>query len=160
MEPSDRRRRDADGSVVDAVTCESRATGDRGAAEVVAAILIAPVIVGLVVALFYLGREVDGRAAVRTAAEAAAQAAARQRDPESAVQAAERTAEEMLGDDSTCMNGPSVVVAVGDFRSGGVVNVDVTCGTRVDDLTFIDASERSFTAHGTAVVDTYRAVRP
>ena len=48
---------------------------DRGAAEVVAAILIAPVVVGFAVLVFFLGRQVDSRASVRTAADSAAQSA-------------------------------------------------------------------------------------
>ena len=54
---------------------------DRGAVEVVASILIAPVVVAFVVLVFFLGRQVDSRASVRVAADSAAQAAARQRDP-------------------------------------------------------------------------------
>ena len=57
------------------------ANSDRGAVEVVASILIAPVVVAFTVLVFFLGRQVDGRASVRVAADSAAQAAARQRDP-------------------------------------------------------------------------------
>ena len=71
---------------------------DRGAAEVVAAIMIAPVVVGFTVLVFFLGRQVESRASVRTAADSAAQAAARQRDPAAADAAARQTAVDMLGD--------------------------------------------------------------
>ena len=47
---------------------------DRGAAEVVASIMIAPVVVGFTVLVFFLGRQVESRASVRTAADSAAQA--------------------------------------------------------------------------------------
>ena len=53
---------------------------DRGAAEVVASIMIAPVVVGFTVLVFFLGRQVESRASVRTAADSAAQAAARLRN--------------------------------------------------------------------------------
>ncbi|MGD9792048.1 MAG: pilus assembly protein TadG-related protein [Acidimicrobiia bacterium] len=133
---------------------------DRGAAEVVASILIAPVVVAFVVLLFSVGRQVESRASVRTAADSAAQAAARQRDPGAADAAARRTAADMLGDSSTCTADPTVVVDVSDFRPGGIVTVDVTCNTRNDDLVAVAAPPRRFTGHGAAVIDTYRAGTP
>jgi hypothetical protein len=133
---------------------------DRGAAEVVASIMIAPVVVGFTVLVFFLGRQVDSRASVRTAADSAAQAAARQRDPAGADAAARQTAMEMLGDSSTCAGGPTVVVDLSDFRPGGIVTVDITCATRDDDLAAVAAPSRRFTGHGAAVIDTYRAGTP
>lgn len=131
---------------------------DRGAAEVVASIMIAPVVVGFTVLVFFLGRQVESGASVRTAADSAAQAAARQRNPTAAEAAARQTAVDMLGDSSTCAGGPTVIVA--DFRPGGIVTVDITCGTRSDDLTAVAAPSKQFTGHGAAVVDTYRAGAP
>ena len=133
---------------------------DRGAAEVVAAIMIAPVVVGFTVVVFFLGRQVESRASVRTAADSAAQAAARQRDPAAADAAARQTAVEMLGDSSTCAGGPTVVVDLSDFRPGGIVTVDITCATGTDDLAAVAAPSRTFTGHGAAVIDTYRAGAP
>ena len=133
---------------------------DRGAAEVVAAILIAPVVVGFAVLVFFLGRQVDSRASVRTAADSAAQAAARQRDPAAADAAARQTAVDMLGDSSTCAGGPTVVVDLSDFRPGGIVTVDISCTTGHADLAAVAAPSRTFTGHGAAVVDTYRAATP
>ena len=133
---------------------------DRGAAEVVATIMIAPVAVGFAVLIFFLGRQVDSRATVRTAADSAAQAAARQRDPATAAAAATQTAAAMLDDTSTCRGGPTVVVDLGDFRPGGIVTVNVTCHTASDDLAAIAAPSRTFTGHAAAVIDTYRAGAP
>jgi Flp pilus assembly protein TadG len=133
---------------------------DRGAAEVVATLLIAPVAVAFVVLVFFLGRQVDSRASLRTAAESAAQAAARQRNPVAADTAARRTATDMLADSSTCQGGPSVAVNVGDFRPGGIVTVDITCTTANTDLSALGAPNRTFTAHSAAVIDTYRAATP
>ena len=133
---------------------------DRGAAEVVAAIMIAPVVVGFTVLVFFLGRQVESRASVRTAADSAAQAAARQRDPAAADAAARQTADDMLGDSSTCAGGLSVVVDLTDFRPGGIVSVDVTCITSDDDLAAVAAPSSAFTGHGAAVIDTYRAGTP
>ena len=133
---------------------------DRGAAEVVASIMIAPVVVGFTVLVFFLGRQVESRASVRTAADSAAQAAARQRTPAAAEGAARQTAADMLGDSSACAGGPTVIVDLSDFRPGGIVTVDITCGTRSDDLTAVAAPSKQFTGHGAAVVDTYRAGTP
>ncbi len=133
---------------------------DRGATEVVASMLIAPVVVAFVVLVFFLGRQVDSRASVRTAADSAAQAAARQRDRVAADAAARSTASEMLKDSSTCAGGPSVVVDLTGFRPGGIVTVDITCATRNEDLTALAAPSRAFTGHGAAVIDTYRADAP
>ena len=133
---------------------------DRGAAEVVASILIAPVVVAFTVLVFFLGRQVDSRASVRTAADSAAQAAARQRTPTAADTAARQTAADMLADTSTCAGGPTVIVDLADFRPGGLVTVNITCRTRSDDLTAVAAPSKHFTGHGAAVVDTYRAGTP
>jgi hypothetical protein len=133
---------------------------DRGSGEVVAVILIAPVVVAFVVLVFFLGRQVDSRAAVRTAAEAAAQAGARQRDPASAAAAARSTVTDMLTDPSTCEGGPDIAVDLTDFRPGGSVRVSVTCQINNGDLTALAPPERRYTGLATAVVDTYRAEEP
>jgi hypothetical protein len=133
---------------------------DRGAAEVVAAIMIAPVVVAFTVLVFFLGRQVDSRASVRTAADSAAQAAARQRTPTAAETAARETVAGMLGDTPTCAGGPTVIVDLADFRPGGIVTVDITCTTRNSDLAAVAAPSKQFTGHGAAVIDTYRAGTP
>ena len=117
-------------------------------------------VVGFTVLVFFLGRQVESRASVRTAADSAAQAAARQRDPTAADAAARQTAADMLGDTSTCAGGPTVVVDLSDFRPGGIVSVDITCTTGNDDLAAVAAPSRTCTGHGAAVIDTYRAGTP
>ena len=133
---------------------------DSGAAEVIAAIMIAPVVVGFAVLVFFLGRQVDSRASVRTAADSAAQAAARQREPAAADTAARQTAIDMLSSSPTCTGGPTVLVDLSDFRPGGIVTVDITCATGRDDLAAVAAPSRTFTGHAAAVIDTYRAGTP
>ena len=54
---------------------------DRGAADALALVLIAPAVIGLAVLVVMLGRSVDSRAQAQSAAEAAAQAAALERSP-------------------------------------------------------------------------------
>ena len=131
---------------------------DHGGAEVVAVILIAPVVVGFVVLLFYLGRQVDSRASVRTSAASAAQAAARQRDAVSAEAAATRTVRETLKDSATCAAGPAVSIDLTDFRPGGIVTVDVTCTIRHDDLAGVSSPRKQFTGHGAAIIDMFKAI--
>jgi len=131
---------------------------DGGGGEVIATILIAPVFVAFVVLVLYLGRQVDSRAAVRTAAETAAQAAARQRSPAAADTAARTTAAAVLTDRSTCATGPQVTVGLDNFHPGGYVTVDVTCTLRTSDLNALAAPARTLRARGMAVIDNYRAI--
>ena len=63
------------------MTPTSSAGRDRGAAEALGLVLIAPVAIGLALLVVFLSRQVDARAQVRTAAESAAQAAAQERSP-------------------------------------------------------------------------------
>lgn len=130
---------------------------DRGAADAVAVALLAPVFVGLAVLVIFLGRQVDSRAQVRTAAEAAAQAAALARDPAGAEQAATATAAAMLVDPDGCAD-PVVAVDLGSFAPGGTVAVTVTCGVSDRGLGLLPAPERRFSATATAAIDPHRAV--
>ena len=63
---------------------------DRGAADALGLVLIAPVMVGLAILVVSLGRGVDSQAQARSAAEAAAQAAVLERNGHDAEQAALR----------------------------------------------------------------------
>jgi Flp pilus assembly protein TadG len=135
----------------------SRRACEQGGAEVIGVVLLAPVVVAVTVVVFFLGRQVDSRAAVRSAAETGAQAAARQRNPTTAATAARNTVTAMLTDHGTCANPPTVNIDVSEFRPGGLVTVDVTCTTNGEDLSAVGGPTRSFTGHATAVIDTYRA---
>lgn len=130
---------------------------DRGASEAVAMIAMAPVVVAFVVLVFFLGRQVDSRAAVRSAAEAAAQSAALQRTPVEAAEAAHRTATDALADVDICAGGPVVEVDLSGFRPGGVVTVTATCMTDDSDLGSLAPPSRTFTGSGSAVIDVFRA---
>lgn len=131
---------------------------DRGAAEVVALMVIAPVVVALVVLVFFTGRQVDARSTVRSAADAAAQAAAQQRSAVGADQAARAAVAVALGgDDTNCSPDPTIDVDLTAFAPGGTVRVTVTCTIDRSDLGGLAPPARSFSATGVAVVDTYRA---
>ena len=131
---------------------------ERGSGEVIAIIVMAPVVLAFAVLVLFLGRQVDSRGSVRSAAEAGAQAAARQRDSVSADSAARRAIGDMLAaSPSTCAGGPTVTVDLAQFQPGGIVTVTVTCSIDRSDLGGLAPPARSFVGVGSAVVDTYRA---
>ena len=109
---------------------------DRGAADALGLVLIAPAVLGLALLVVSLGRGVDARAQVRSAAESAAQAAALERSPHAAGTAAQRAADAMLARSSHC-NDPSVTTTyrpASESTTGpdggvevGVVRVTITC---------------------------------
>jgi Flp pilus assembly protein TadG len=141
---------------VDAV---STAVRDRGAADALGLVLIAPAIIGLALLVIHLGRHVDANAQVRTAAESAAQAAALQRSPGQAVAAATSTATAMLTDPDTCAT-PAVSTDVSRFVPGGSVTVTVACGVSRRGVEPVVRSSSRRAATAVATVDPYRAVLP
>ena len=96
----------------------TRRRGDRGSSDALGAALIAPAAIGLALVILFLGRSVDGRATVQSAAESAAQAAAQERSPAAAIAAAQQVGEAMLVDVTSCSD-PSVAVDTSAFGPGG-----------------------------------------
>jgi Flp pilus assembly protein TadG len=129
---------------------------DRGAADALALVLIAPAVIGLALLVVMLGRSVDGRAQAQSAAEAAAQAAALERSPGTARGAAERVAMAMLVEPDSCAN-PVVRVDTSAFRPGGEVRVTVECHAATRGIQAVQRSTRSFIAQAVAHVDQFRA---
>ena len=129
---------------------------DRGAADALALVLIAPAVIGLALLVVMLGRSVDGRAQAQSAAEAAAQAAALERSPGAARVAAERVATAMLVEPDSCAN-PVVRVDTSAFRPGGEVRVSVECHAVTRGIKAVQRSTRSFVAQAVAHVDEFRA---
>jgi Flp pilus assembly protein TadG len=130
---------------------------DRGAAEALSLVLIAPVVIGLALLVVSLGRGVDARAQVRTAAESAAQAAALERTPSEARAAAERAATAMLVDRDTCAPPPTVVVDTSEFRPGGVVAVTVSCSVSNRGVEVVQPTSGGDSATAWATIEQYRA---
>jgi Flp pilus assembly protein TadG len=136
---------------------------DRGAADALGLVLIAPAILALALLVISLGRGVDAKAQVRSAAESAAQAAALERSPSAAGAAAQRAVESMLANSSTC-DEPTVVTVYpptppsGATVNVGVVRVTVTC--RVSDRG-IEVIRQPYDESVTAVatIDFFRARR-
>lgn len=136
---------------------------DRGAADALGLVLIAPAILGLALLVIALGRGVDARAQVRSAAESGAQAAALERNAGAASAAAQQAVDAMLADSSNC-NDPSVVTvyppppAPSSGINVGVVRVTVTC--RVSDRG-VEVINQPYdeTVTAVATVDFFRARR-
>lgn len=130
---------------------------DRGEANALGLVLIAPLAVALAILILWIGRKVDTDAQVQAASSAAAQAAALQRNPASAVAVARSTAAAMLTDVQACSDGPAVSIDASDFHAGGQVTVVVSCSPRRSDLALSGAAAATFTATSTASIDTYRS---
>lgn len=137
------------------------ATRDRGAAEALGLVLIAPVAIGLAVLVVFLSRQVDARAQVLTAAESAAQAAAQERSPAAAEMAARQVITAMLTDPDTCTS-PTVYVEPREFGPGGLVAVTVSCHVSARGIELLAPSDpespsRRLTVTATATIDLFRA---
>jgi hypothetical protein len=134
---------------------------DRGAAEALGLVLIAPVAIGLALLVVFLSRQVDARAQVRTAAESAAQAAAQERSMATADMVARQVVAVMLTDPDTCVS-PDVDVDVEDFRPGGFVHVTVSCYVSARGIEPIapsdpESASRKHSVTATATIDLFRA---
>jgi Flp pilus assembly protein TadG len=129
---------------------------DSGSADALGAALLAPAAIGLALVILFLGRGVDGRATVQSAAESAAQAAAQERTPSQAVAAAVEVADAMLVDVTSCAD-PAVSVDTSAFRPGGQVAVTVSCTVSAAGLELINPPSSTSTATAFATIDPYRA---
>lgn len=130
---------------------------DRGAADALGLALIAPAALAVAFVIVFLGRGVDSRATVQSAAESAAQAAAQERSPAAAVVAAEQVTAAMLVDRATCAE-PTVSVDTSAFGPGGRVSVTVSCSVSTAGLELIDPPNHGpMTATAFATIDPLRA---
>ena len=134
---------------------------DRGAAEALGLVVIAPAAIGLALLVVFLGRSVESEAQMRTAAEAAAQAAALERTHSAAVVAAERLVDEMLVNDDTCRRDDRMVRVPdepgrGVGMSAGLIEVTVTCTMSNRGVESISGT-RTESATAYATVDRFRA---
>lgn len=129
---------------------------DRGSSDALGMALIAPAAIALALVILFLGRAVDGRATVQSAAESAAQAAAQERTPAEAVLAAREVGEAMLVDVTSCSD-PSLSVDTTAFGPGGSVSVTVSCSVSGAGLELIDPPSSTSTATAFATIDPFRS---
>lgn len=135
---------------------------DRGAADALGLVLIAPVAIGLAVLVVALGRGVDARAQVRSAAAAGAQAAALERNGSDAERAATEVITAMLVDDDACLE-PDVSVVFpsvpepGSGTAFGTVEVTVRCDVSDRGLELVQTAGRDEVFTAAASVDFFRA---
>lgn len=133
-----------------------RCTGDCGSTDALGAALLAPAAIGLALVILFLGRGVDSRATVQSAAESAAQAAAQERTPAGARSAAEQVGAAMLVDATSCSS-PLVEVDTSQFGPGGRVAVTVSCTVSGAGLELIDPPTSGSIATAFATIDPFRA---
>ena len=131
-------------------------TRDRGAADALALVLIAPVCVGFALLVVSLGRSVESHSETQAAAESAAQAAALERSAGAAVAAAEDVVTAMLTNPDTCGD-PGVVVDTSDYRAGGSVAVTITCVASNRGVEVVQPGGREFSTRAVARIDQFRA---
>lgn len=134
----------------------TRPQRDRGAADALGLVLIAPAVIGLALLVVSLGRSVESRSETQAAAESAAQAAALERSPADARAAAQRAVDAMLTNADTCGT-RDVVVDTSDFRAGGRVSVTVTCFASDRGVEVVQDGAREFSTTATARIDRFRA---
>jgi Flp pilus assembly protein TadG len=132
-------------------------TRDRGAADALGLVLIAPVVVALALLVVSLGRSVESRSETQSAAESAAQAAALERSPSAARAAADDVVEAMLTNADTC-GSPVVDVDTSEFRPGGRVAVTVTCSASNRGVEVVQPDAREHSTRAVARIDQFRAV--
>lgn len=134
-----------------------RLRGTTGSSDALGLALLVPAAIGLALVIVFLGRGVDARATVQSAAESAAQAAAQERSVPAAVAAAEEVGRAMLVDPTSCSS-PSISVDVSAFRPGGQVAVTVSCTVSSDGLELINPpASGATTATAFAAIDPFRA---
>jgi len=135
---------------------------DRGAADALGLVLIAPAVMGLALLIIALGRGVDAKAQVRSAAESAAQAAALERNPGAADAAAQRAADTILSDSTNCNRPLAEVRFIAPTGTSGVrvdmVEVTITCEVSNRGVEVI-TQPYTETVSAVATIDHFRARR-
>ncbi|WP_051710286.1 TadE/TadG family type IV pilus assembly protein [Streptomyces sp. NRRL S-350] len=117
-------------------------------------VIIAPVLMLLILFLITFGQITHARSTLDGTARDAARAGALQRDYQSAVNAATRSAQADAG--RTCADGRIKVSAGGNFEPGGLFTITVSC--EVKGLAMLGSTVRDISATAAAPLDVYRRV--
>ncbi|MFG3258091.1 TadE/TadG family type IV pilus assembly protein [Streptomyces sp. NPDC048172] len=116
-------------------------------------VILAPVMMLFILVLVAFGQLVDGRGQVDGAARDAARAGSLQHGDFGVAEAAARDAAEATLQD-TCANGVEVQ-AGGDYRSGGIFTVEVSCKVRGLGMLGLDIG-KTITGKSSSPIDPYR----
>lgn len=134
---------------------------DRGAADALSLVLIAPFAIGLAILVVVLGQRVESQAQLRTAAEAAAQAAALERDELDARRAAEDVARAMLVNPGTCsdldVRPPELRVDDAIGTTVGTWSVTIFCTVPNEGVRGVVREPVTLSATAFATVDMFRS---
>ena len=131
---------------------------DRGAADALGLVVLAPFVIGLALVVVWVGRSVDVDAQLRTAAEAAAQAAALERNHAAGAAAARRVVAAMLTERAECSSVRTIVPERSDVgMRSGVIEVTVVC---VIDTGVVPTRDVERSATAWATVDRFRSEAP
>lgn len=137
-----------------------RVRRDRGAADALGLVILVVPMLAFALLVFYLGRNVDARAQVRSAAESAAQAAALERNDELGRSAAQATVSAMLDADVCPTPDVNVEFSAADFggTADRLVEVLIRCDVSNADVAALDvAATDRIEARAFATVDRFRA---
>jgi Flp pilus assembly protein TadG len=128
---------------------------ERGSAAIELT-LVTPALLVLLLFVVFVGRLVQARASVDTAARDAARAASIAPGPDSAATAGQSAASADLDTGSTTCRHLTVDVDTADFRLGGIVSATVTCTVDLGDLGLLSVpATKSITSTFAEPVDTY-----
>ncbi|RAG86212.1 hypothetical protein DN069_07600 [Streptacidiphilus pinicola] len=130
---------------------------DRGSASV-ELVLLAPTLVLLLLCAVMLGRLVNARLDVDSAAQQAARAASLLRLPGQAQQVATQTARTALQETGRACHGFNVTTDTSRFTAGGEVTVTVACTTELSDLGLPLPGSRVSRSTASVPVDSYEYV--
>ena len=143
------------------MTNSRRVGGERGSADMIALIWLAPLLLAASCIVVAAGRVSAAHQQLAHASEAAAQGAALARTPTQAARDARTIALGTLTDTLTCSGGPTVTMDLRNFHAGGSVTVTISCTTARSDLFGPFApGKQTIVTQSTAVLDSYRATLP
>lgn len=134
-----------------------RPTGQRGAVST-ELVVLAPVLIGFMLFVVFVGRVAQAEGDVANAAHEAARAASLVGAPQAAIDAATETAQANIAEGAVACRHLNVQVDTSDFHAGGQVTVTVSCTAAFGDIAMLAVpASRTFEATAVEVIDVFRA---